>query len=514
MAVSNDVTQPHPDYTTNLILWERMRDTIAGQDAIKNKGVLYLPPLNASDVEGCENKESPYTIYIDNAEFYNATSLTFEAFIGMIFRKPIRVEKGEGSDLEKLLADPLLQNVDLEGTNIETFSYEVTQEVAAVGRVGILYDAPTVAEMTELSVNEAAAEGIRPYLKMYTAENIINWKFKNINGVRKLVLVVLKEQVETEESQQFDHQTENQYRALIIDEGGKYIQRVFDDSGAELEAEANTNITINGVALQEIPFVCINAKSIDLDIEKPPLLDLANTNLSHYKKSASLGACMHMFGRITPLFMVPFQHMEQFLAQKMEYGATKSIVIPTDPAGAKAEGGFLEPKSDFTPVVNEMQRLEGRMAAQGARALRPQKSGVESAETVGLDMMSELSILGAIAINVSIGLTISVSRLMGGDSESMTKIKLNDDFLTAPIDSSMVTAMLKAVTEGRMSVEQFIDAMVRGEAILPESEITTDTDFTEEEVEETPREAAEVGLLTQQLNGGGEENTNMNKEKE
>jgi len=511
MAVNN-VTQPHPDYTANLILWERMRDTIAGQDAVKNKGVLYLPPLNDSDVEECGKQTSAYKIYIDNAEFYNATSLTFEAFIGMIFRKPIRVEKDESSDLEKLLADPLLRNVDFEGTSIETFSYEVTQEVAAVGRVGILYDAPTVEEMTELSVNEAAAEGIRPYLKMYTAENIINWKFKNINGVRKLVLVVLKELVETKESEMFDHDTEDQYRALIIDENDKYVQRVYDDSGAELVEEANTDITINGAALQEIPFVCINAKSIDLDVEKPPLLDLANTNLSHYKKSASLGSCIHMFGRITPMFKVPFQHLDAFRAQPMEFGVTKNIIIPTAADGADADGGFLEPNADFTGVVNEMQRLEGRMAAQGARALRPQKSGVESAETVGLDMMSELSILGAIAINVSIGLTISVSRLMGGDSENMTKIKLNDDFLTAPIDASMVAAMLKAVASGDMSQEQFIDAMVRGEAILPESEISTDTDFTEKEVEETPREAAEVNLLTQQLNDGGEENTNTEQE--
>ena len=492
MATIASISDTHPDYNKALPQWERMRDTIAGQDAVKGKTTLYLPPLNDDDIEPSSGKvSSDYQIYLDNAEFYNAVGLTHSAFLGMIFRKPSRI-----GDSEEIGENDLLKNVDLEGTDIENFTMDITEEVAKVGRVGILYDFPTVEEMGEISVEESNALGIRPYLKQYNAESIINWKFKNVNGVRKLISVVLKEEVEEDPDDPFDHTIVCQFRALLIDESGFYVQRVFDEAGKELEEQSNDNIMMNGVKLDYIPLTVINAGSIGLDIEKPPLLDLADTNITHYRASASLGACIHMFGRITPLYYVPAQHWKEFVKTKKQYGVTKDITIPTTGDGAKAEGGFLEPKADFTPIVNQMERLEARMAAQGARALRPQKSGVEAAETVGLDMMSELSTLGAIANNVSIGLTMSVSWLL----DEFTLVQLNTDFLTKPIDAQMVSQLLASVAAGNMSQEQFIDAMIRGEAIVPESEIVTDTAFTEkEEPEPTPREAAEVALLAQQL---------------
>ena len=83
--------------------------------------------------------------------------------------------------------------------------------------------------------------------------------------------------------------------------------------------------------------------------------------------------------------------------------------------------------------------------------------------------------------------------------DEMTLVKLNTDFLTKPIDAQMIAQLLASVAAGNMSQEQFVDAMIRGEAIVPEAEIVTDIEFTEKEVEETPREAAEVALLGQQL---------------
>lgn len=490
MADIGNISDTHEEYEGALLQWERMRDTIAGQDAVKAKTVLYLPPLNADDVDSTGKLSADYKIYIDNSEFYNAVGLTFNAFMGMIFRKPTRV--GNDDDIGE---NELLINVDLEGTDIENFTMDITEEVATVGRVGILFDFPSVAEMKEISVEEATESGIRPYLKQYNAESITNWKFKNVNGVRKLIAVVLREEIEIEPDSHFNHDTELQYRALLI-ENGFYVQRVYDESGSEKMDQANENILLNGVRPDFIPFIVINAGSIGLDVEKPPLIDLANTNIAHYRTSASLGACIHMFGRITPLYYVPHQHVKEFVAIKKQYGVTKDITIPTSGDGAKAEAGFLEPKSDFTPVVNQMARLEERMAAQGARALRPQKSGVESAETVGLDMMSELSTLGAIANNVSIGLTMVVSWLL----DEMTLVKLNTDFLTKPIDGPMIAQLLSAVTAKVMSAEQAIDAMIRGEAIIPESEIVNDIEFTEVEIEEdTPRELAEVAILDKEL---------------
>ena len=110
------------------------------------------------------------------------------------------------------------------------------------------------------------------------------------------------------------------------------------------------------------------------------------------------------------------------------------------------------------------------------------KKGVESADTVRMDMSGELSILSSIVNNISKGLSMAVSLLKG----EATRVDINSDFMTLPIDAGMITSLLMSLQAGRVSEAQFIDALVRGEAIKPESTITTDVNFTPspDEIEE------------------------------
>lgn len=469
-GVVGEVSQRNPQYEARLSQWQKMRDVLEGQDAIKAGGTRYLPSLNP-DVPGDKESED-YKIYLENAEFYNATGLTYEAFIGMIFRKLPQVGSFSEQDA---LSNPLLQNVDLEGKNIYEFIRDVANEVNAVGRCGILFDMPTQTQIRELTIAEAEASNNRPYIKMYSAESIINWKYQNVNGLKKLISVVLKERVERHPEDPFSHEFKDQYRALLI-RNGRYVQEIYNDVN-EVIATID-NIMVEGEILTDIPFVVINSNSIDLDTEKPPLIDLADTNLNHYRASGSLGANVFMFSRITPVFKVPEPYWEKFIEQDMEFGVTKSIVIPTSAEGGEAGAEFLEPRSNFGPIITHMEKLESRMAAQGARMLSAGKKGVEAADTVRMDMSGELSILSAITNNISLGLSIAVSWLL---NEPRTQVKLNSDFVITPVDAGMITSLLMSLQAGRISQDQFIDALIRGEAIKSEKDIITDTEFTEPE---------------------------------
>jgi hypothetical protein len=331
--------------------------------------------------------------------------------------------------------------------------------------------------MEELTITEAQEAGIRPYIKMYNAESIINWKYTNVNGLKKLTSVVLHELVESNPEDPFSHNYEDQYRVLRIS-GGKYIQEIYDDSG-EVK-DTLTDIEVDGKVLTDLPFVIINPNNLDASTEKPPLLDLADTNLNHYRASASLGSNVYMFGRSTPLFKVPGEYWHDFKDQTMEFGVTKSIVIPTSGEGGEADAGFMEPKGSVQPIISHMEKLEGRMAAQGARMLSNAKKGVEAADTVRMDMSGELSILSSIANMVSGGLSIAVSWLM----QSPTVVKLNSDFMAMPLDAGMITSLLMALQSGNISQVQFVDSLIRGEAIKEEKNIITDTEFTEPELPE------------------------------
>jgi len=467
MAITSSISTTHQAYDASINQRERCRSAIAGQDVIKLGGQKYLPPVNVEQ----DTDNSDYAIYLENAEWYNAVGLTYAAFLGMIFRKNPQVGDFTADSINE---DSILNNVNLEGDDIFTFIRDMTIEELKVGRVGVLVDYPATDELGELTISEAARNGVRPFAKIYNAEAIINWKYRTIRGVKKLISVVLRERIEkpstSEGDNLFSHDLENQYRALVIIDG-VYSQIIYNDA---LEEVDRVNITFNGKPLTEIPFTVINPTSIGMEVEKPPLLDMTDTNISHYRASAALGANIHMFARITPIFKVPAEHFDQFLSQDMEFGSTKSIVIPTSSEGADSDAYFLEPKSDFTPIVNQQIRLEERMASQGARMLSTPKAGVESVDTVRLDMMGELSILSSIAKNLSEGITQIVSQLLGKE----TPVVLNSDFLTMPIDAGMITALLMSLQAGRLSEAQFIDSLVRGEAIKEEAKIITDTAFT------------------------------------
>ena len=69
------VNSPRQEYEIALPRWQRCRDCFEGSDAVKARGVDYLPSV-ASD----------YDAYIKRAEFYNATARTVMGLLGAVFR--------------------------------------------------------------------------------------------------------------------------------------------------------------------------------------------------------------------------------------------------------------------------------------------------------------------------------------------------------------------------------------------------------------------------------------------
>jgi hypothetical protein len=45
------VNTTHPDYDANLAAWQRARDVMAGEDAVKRAGERYLPRLESQTDE-------------------------------------------------------------------------------------------------------------------------------------------------------------------------------------------------------------------------------------------------------------------------------------------------------------------------------------------------------------------------------------------------------------------------------------------------------------------------------
>ncbi|KDD63311.1 hypothetical protein L536_2173, partial [Bordetella bronchiseptica SO10328] len=168
------VDSKHPLWLANQPRWERCRTALQGQDAVHAAGEKYLPKLAGQD-------KAEYDAYKGRAMFYGATARTEEALIGMVFRK-------EPTVTLPAALQPMIEDADLAGTPVDTFIENVTKEVIDVTRVGVLVDYP-VASGEFMTVGQAQAAGMRPYLATYKAEAIINWRTARVRGVNQLVLV-------------------------------------------------------------------------------------------------------------------------------------------------------------------------------------------------------------------------------------------------------------------------------------------------------------------------------------
>src|SRR5216110_1724264 len=161
MVAPVPVNSTHGEYEASAAAWQRARDVLAGEDAVKAGGERYLPRLDSQS-------DQEYSAYRCRASFFNATARTAEGFVGLIFRRPPFVKAPEGAGVGNALAG-FSNDADMNGTSLFGYAKTVVHEVVGVGRAGTLIDW------------EGDVEN-RAYASLYTAEQIINWRVERVNG--------------------------------------------------------------------------------------------------------------------------------------------------------------------------------------------------------------------------------------------------------------------------------------------------------------------------------------------
>jgi hypothetical protein len=445
MESKSQVSTTHPEYDAMADKWIRMRDTVAGTDAVKAAGTRYLPALK-------EQSTADYEAYKTRAKFFNATWKTVEALTGMLFRRPPVIETAES-------IKPLLQDVTMSGKSFATFAQQIAMESLTVGRVGILVDYPTMS--TEgMTAAEAAKLNLRPVMQRYAAESIINWKTAWINNKTVLTLVVLTEDAALEGGE-FEHKTEKRYRVLDLS-AGAYRVRVFriNDKGEDEQVGGDIYPLMNGKPLDFIPFYFLAVDDTTPDIDIPPLIDLADLNLDHYRMSADHKHGLHFTGMPTGVITGYRPKNEN---EKLYIGA-ESFLVLTD---TEAKAYFLEYTGQgLSSIVEELERTEQQMAVLGARLLTAEKKATETAQTAQIHRAGESSILSSIASTISRALTQALtlfSRWAGSDAEC--KVELNQEFLSPSITPQELTALVSAWQTGAISMQVLFDSLQKAELI-------------------------------------------------
>lgn len=420
--------------------WTRLRDCFGGRDTILKAGARYCPDLVALDAVANE-------AYRTRGNFYNAVKRTTEGMTGAIFQEPAEVEFPEK-------IKPYLDDITLTNVPFEMFAQSVGWEVMLVGRRGVLVDMPVV-----------PATDNRPYCVAYAAEDIISWRTSRIGGDDTLSHLVLKETLEMpDEKDPFVIKTVCQYRVLQL-VGQVCTVEVYQEKktiqGTEyVSSGAPSTLLRRGVALDFIPFVFFNPTNNTPDLETPPLIDLADVNLGHWRNSVDFEYGLHLVALPTPWVA----------------GAKNSDTgpLPIGPSrvwelDVQGQAGMLEFSGQgLAAIVTAMSEKKKQMATLGARLLEDSATVQETASAVRMRHAGDVATLRAIAGSVELGLTMVLqivawwagTEALPADTE--VSVELNKEYLNIKATSNDVMAALQALQAERISYETWWHILMTG----------------------------------------------------
>lgn len=475
----------HPEYDYWSRDWTKIRDCIAGEREIKRKTKEYLKQLKGQD-------EEDYGQYLERAVFYNMTGQTVAGMLGQVFRRPPQIR-----NLPVKFKDAVADFAK-DGTSHWNFAKTVGREQISLGRCGVMVDAPTMDVIGKQPTSFAIA---------YAAENIIDWDFESVEGFYRITRVLLREfrrDDGTEPEPDWDKLTTSQarkirrerettrcaeragylrqaqarvrtggytyvtvFRELVLERvDGKnvYKQYLYKDDPTGNPSHAVTPV-VRGNTLDFIPFKFFGASSNSPSIEKPPVLDIATLNLSHYRSYAELE-----YGRLFTALPVYYAASND---ENAEYHIGPNVVWEIDPSGPAP--GILEYKAQGLGAIEKgLTQKEQQIAAIGGRLMPgTTKSVSESDNQVVLREANEQALLLDVVGAMEEGMRDVVRWwLMFRDvplSESADlRYEMDTRFLSAPIGAREMRAIHLLYADGIIPVEVLYEYLKKAE-IVPET---------------------------------------------
>lgn len=455
------VTTKHAEYELREKAWEKCRDAIAGEEAVKERDDVitlrgavtgygnlrsdktsdipkrtYLPQLNHSDAE--------YDRYKTRARWYGATGRTLDGLVGAAFRRK------PAPDVPDSLLD-LLDNIDLAGATFGEMAKTAVREVLAVGRYAVVLD-------------YSDAER-RPYWCGFKCEQLVNWRYEMRGGRPVLTLAVFLSDAEERGDDEFETTVRQYYRVLKLDESGGYVVetwRVNDKGDPELTGRAAPSI--RGQRLGYLPVVMFAATELSACPPRPPLEPLADANIHHYRLSADLMHGLHFTALPWPVVIGgdPDQGSYQIGS---EYGTSL-------PAGATAM--YVEfSGAGMSSIRDAMGDLRDEMATLGARMLRSQKREAETAEAMRLAQSGEDATLADVVDTTERGFTqlLAWTAEWMGESGDDVRAGLNRDFVDNAMGAAEALQWAQIVQAGQLTLDDLYDLYKRGEVLAQDVEL-------------------------------------------
>jgi len=430
------ISDPNQAWHNQAAHWGLIEDLIGGTYEMRRRHRRYLPQEPREQDESYDNRlaRSVCPPYFQRLE---------RMLAGMLTRKPVVL-----NDVDDIIQEQLF-DVDLQGNDLNIWTYETTRKLIRYGHVGVLVDAP------------AAGQNGRPYWCTYTPREILGWRTELIDGQQQLTQLRLLESV-VEPDGLYGEKTVEQVRLLTP--GGYQLHRKGDKVSFELYDEGTTS-------LDRIPFAVAYANRVGLMESRPPLEDIAELNLKAYQAQSDLDNQLH----ISAVPMLAFYGFPSS-AEEVSAGPGEAIAFPAD---GRAEY-IAPPTGAFDAQFRRLEQLAQQINELGLSAVLGQKLSAETAEAKRIDRSQGDSTMMVIAQQVQDMIDNCLSfHAQYLNSTNAGSSYINRDFLGSRLDPADINALLQLYTAGTITQETLLTQLAQGEVLGDDFDVEEELEATQ-----------------------------------
>lgn len=356
-VASTEITYTHPDYDDYKEQWEfHLRSYLGGQHY--RDGNYLVNYLN-------EDKNE-YSRRLDLTPLDNHCSNVVHIYSSFLWRNPPTRQFNSIDGAPWL--EQMVRDADLDGRSINNFMKEAQQWSSVYGHVWVTVDKPKSQAGTRA---EELGQGIRPYLNLYTPENVFDWKWERTeSGYNKLVYLKLRESIIRHNS------TDTTVHFRVWTEDTVKLYEVTSDQETLIEEMDNP--------IGVIPAVYVPAaRTTTRGIGKSDINDIARTQKAIYNELSEIEQLIRISNHPT-------------LVKTFDTDATAGaggVVNMSDDTDAGLKPYMLQPSgANLASVMDSIERKTesiNRMAHLGA------VRGTDAVKQSGIALQTEFQLLNA-----------------------------------------------------------------------------------------------------------------------
>jgi hypothetical protein len=427
------INERSPEIAAFLDEWKNNRTLIQGEHAVKACGERFLPRPSSMSRDDHKNM-------VSRTPFYPGAARTHEGLKALASRKPASLDAPDA-------VSDILNTITARGYTVDDLAGKILSEMLVTNFVGLVVDYPP--SPGPISKADAISKGIRPFIAMYTAENILGIETGVINNRQRVTRVRLQDDKDT-------------IRELLLRDGvySVNVWKLVSNDWIVIET-----ITPTGPEpIDEIPFTLVSSAE-DFEPAKPPLSDVCALNKQLFLASSNLAQAQWWLSMPIP-----------YKVKKAAEGDVPVSVAPgtiwefdCDPK--EVEVGFLEYSgSQVQELRNEVIALKDDMAKMGSRMLSPDKAVAEAADTEAIRRATENALLASLVHIRDRKLNDSLAWVAWwlGLEEGSIAYSANTDFNAIPLDAQALAFRKTLFDTGVISKDAFLDILI-SEEVLPDT---------------------------------------------